>query len=376
LDIPTSREGEAFSDHLDADELNSFAEGVVPAPARARYVAHLADCGSCRAIVIDLTRASGALARSEKLEQETKSGFWQNFGLFFSAPVLRYAIPALALTAVMAVSFFALRQRRSPDLIAQNEKINSAPAVSENQQRPEPLVAQSNPQAPSNIPGTSEPRAVAGSTGDKKSIEAEKSGDARSRTEATGLDAPVASSLKDAAPGKQGSVAGATRPDFAPEPEAPPPPPAAKPALSEDKVAALQKEEVARREVQTLPQEADKNQPRDDAGRHGPSRSNTTFGGSKRADGLMNERGAARAKNKTDSDDEVETRTVSGKRFTRQGNAWIDSAYDSSRRTINVARGSEQFRALVADEPGIRSIAEKLNGVVIVVWNGRAYRIQ
>jgi hypothetical protein len=90
----------------------------------------------------------------------------------------------------------------------------------------------------------------------------------------------------------------------------------------------------------------------------------------------MSERAEPRAKSKKDSDDEVETRTVSGKRFTRQGNAWIDSAYDSSRRTINVARGSEQFRALVADEPGIRTIAEKLNGAVIVVWNGRAYRIQ
>jgi hypothetical protein len=277
----------------------------------------------------------------------------------------------------MAVSFFALRQRPGPDLIAQNEKTNSAAAVSENQQRAEPSVAQSNPQAPAKIQGTTEPRAVAGTTGDKKSIEAEKSGEARTRTETTELDASAPPSLKDSAASKQGNaagVAGTGRPVFAPEPA--PPPPAAKPALSENKVAALQKEEVTRRETQTLPQEAEKNQPRDEAGRHGPSRSNTTLVGSKRADGLMSERAEPRAKSKKDSDDEVETRTVSGKRFTRQGNAWIDSAYDSSRRTINVARGSEQFRALVADEPGIRTIAEKLNGAVIVVWNGRAYRIQ
>ena len=59
----------------------------------------------------------------------------------------------------------------------------------------------------------------------------------------------------------------------------------------------------------------------------------------------------------------------------RQGDAWIDTAYNSSRSTINVARGSDQYRALTADEPSLRSIAEQLGGVVIVVWKGKAYRI-
>ena len=111
------------------------------------------------------------------------------------------------------------------------------------------------------------------------------------------------------------------------------------------------------------------------AGRSGPSRNNETVN-ARRADGLRSERAETRSKSKKDSDDEAETRTISGKRFRRQGNSWIDTAYDSSRGTTNVSRGSEQFRALVADEPGIRTIAEKLNGVVIVVWNGKAYRIQ
>jgi hypothetical protein len=41
-----------------------------------------------------------------------------------------------------------------------------------------------------------------------------------------------------------------------------------------------------------------------------------------------------------------------------------------------LARGSESFRALVADEPAINTIAEQLDGEVIVVWKGRAYRIR
>ena len=73
---------------------------------------------------------------------------------------------------------------------------------------------------------------------------------------------------------------------------------------------------------------------------------------------------------------EVETRSVMGRQFTREDDAWVDTAYQPSRATVRVARGSDQFRALVADEPGLRTIAEQLNGVVIVVWKSRAYRIQ
>jgi hypothetical protein len=72
----------------------------------------------------------------------------------------------------------------------------------------------------------------------------------------------------------------------------------------------------------------------------------------------------------------VETRRVFGRLFHRQGNAWVDADYASGRSTVNVSRGSEQFRALIADEPALRSIAEQLGGEVIVVWKGTAYRIR
>ena len=69
------------------------------------------------------------------------------------------------------------------------------------------------------------------------------------------------------------------------------------------------------------------------------------------------------------------TRSVAGHRFRREGNAWIDVAYNPSQATVNVKRDSEQYRALIADEPGIGGIAEQLGGQVILVWKGRAYRI-
>ncbi|HEU0252048.1 MAG TPA: zf-HC2 domain-containing protein, partial [Pyrinomonadaceae bacterium] len=39
-------------EHFDADELNSYAENVLPAAARARYTEHLADCSSCRELIV------------------------------------------------------------------------------------------------------------------------------------------------------------------------------------------------------------------------------------------------------------------------------------------------------------------------------------
>ena len=378
-DSPTesTRENQALSDHLDADELNCFAEGVVPAPARARYIAHIADCESCRGFVVNLTQASGAAARYDTLGQPTGSGFWRKMAALFSPQVLRYAVPAVALSAVIMITFFALRQQRRPDLVAQNEPTNSAAPADTKAQPTESPAAQSDTEGPAKTRSDAESRARADSISDKKSLQDDRSSVAQAPATTTGAEVPTSSSLKDSAQSKRGYVTGQSQPVFAPEPQAAPPPPA-KSALSEaDKPAALQKEELARREGQEPPREEEKNQSRDEAGRHGPSRSNVTLlPGSKRADGLMTERGEPKARSKKDSNDESETRTVSGKRFRHQGSAWIDTAYDVSLGTTNISRGSEKFRALVADEPGIRTIAEKLNGVVIVVWNGRAYRIQ
>ena len=377
LDVgQASTSGKGVSNHLDADELSCFAEGVLPAPARERYIAHLADCESCRGVVVNLMQASGAAVRSEPLEQKSGAGFWHKIGALFSPPVLRYAVPVVALTAVIAISFLAFRQQRGSDLVARNEPIiSSAPAVT-NEQQPGSALPQSSLETTTKLRSGAESPAQADSDRFKSASKDERTSVPQGSATIAGASVPTPSPLKDSMQSKQGYTVDGSRPVFAPEPQAAPAPPP-KAALNEvDKAAAVQKEEVSRREVQALPREEEKNQPRDDAGRHGPARSNTTLSGSKRAEGLMTESRDSVSKSKKDSDDEVETRTVSGRRFRRQGSLWIDTAYDSSRGTITLSRGSEQFRALVADEPGIRTIAEKLDGVVIVVWKGRAYRIQ
>ncbi len=58
----------------------------------------------------------------------------------------------------------------------------------------------------------------------------------------------------------------------------------------------------------------------------------------------------------------AEMRVVAGRRFRKDESVWIDTAYAAPRATVNVTRGSEQYRALIADEPGIKTIADELDG--------------
>jgi hypothetical protein len=366
----------ASSDHLDADELNSYAEGVAPAAALARYTEHLADCDACRGIVVGLTQAAGAVTRIE-VPEPGGLGFWNKLTTFFSPAVMRYAVPVLVLTAVIGISLLALWQPRRHELIALNEPSGSATTRAQL----EPTGSQPGHQtseAPVTMQKGVEAPAADGSVTKKNSLENEKLRAGAGSGTADDEKLTRAQVAKDGAKPGETTTLSELRPSYAPEPKAaaPPPPQASQ---SEGDSIAFAKEQPAKREGQERQRDdAIRNQPSEE---HGPNRSvapNTAGAllGTRRAEGRTAGRSEPSTQNKKDKAGEVETRTVSGRRFAREGNAWVDTAYDSSRATINVARGSEQFRALVADEPGLGAIAQQLNGVVIVVWKNRVYRIQ
>ncbi|MBC7930883.1 MAG: hypothetical protein H7Z38_10010, partial [Rubrivivax sp.] len=71
-----------------------------------------------------------------------------------------------------------------------------------------------------------------------------------------------------------------------------------------------------------------------------------------------------------------DARSVAGHRFRREGGAWVDVNYKSSMASTGVRRGTDAFRALVADIPEIGRVASQLGGEVVVVVKGRAYRIR
>src|SRR5260370_36967267 len=64
----------APADHLDADELNAFAEGVAPAAARSRYVSHLAECHDCPTLATQLSIPAGPTRNTGAGAIETAAG--------------------------------------------------------------------------------------------------------------------------------------------------------------------------------------------------------------------------------------------------------------------------------------------------------------
>jgi hypothetical protein len=364
------------SNHLDADELNSFAEGLLPEPARVRYMEHLADCANCRKLVVSLKQAAGDLSPPPIADKQARPGFWQRFTAVFSPQVLRYAVPALALTVVIGIGLFVMRERSSQDFVA-----------TQRTQIPEAQSGQ--PQSVAEALATPGKETSVASQTPLESRQSTSSGNQRNDAQPgqveinkpqanTGLvsGAPVAKDIILAPPpvAIEPGVA-QTQPLYSPEPKTGVAYDAGRVVLNDAKKAEASKEEQPN---DRLAQQRERDESSFKRGKEGEDKTAApgvaATSGPRRAEARMSAvRPAAKAKQ--DSDDD-ETRSVSGKRFRRQGNIWVDSTYESSRATISVSRGSEQFRALVADEPGIRTIANQLGGDIIVVWKGKAYRIR
>jgi len=107
--------GAMAEDHLDADELNSYAENSLPAAARARYTSHLADCTRCRQLVSQLSLAAGVLVEDKPASIPATSGIKTFLSSLLSPMVLRYAVPALALLVVAFIGLTVFRQRATYD---------------------------------------------------------------------------------------------------------------------------------------------------------------------------------------------------------------------------------------------------------------------
>src|SRR5436190_9113079 len=110
----------AASLHLDSDELNAYAEGTLPVATRSRYTAHVADCSQCRNTITQLILAAGV--KPQPIDQPLGATLWLKLREFFSPQVLRYAIPAFAFLAVIAVGVVVMRQQNRSAFVAQNEQ--------------------------------------------------------------------------------------------------------------------------------------------------------------------------------------------------------------------------------------------------------------
>jgi hypothetical protein len=345
--------------HLDADELSAYAENVLPAAARARYTAHLAECSRCRELVVQLSASAGVVVATESVNATGPAGWRKFLASLFTPMVLRYAVPALGLIVVAVIGFVILRRDQPTPDVAQ---------VTNTEQRPAAPPA-TQPDGSINYSLKSSPSPDQSADKRAKGLQAESpASPPNAAPVVSSVDTEVANDAAAAQPKPEQKTTAANEPP-------PPPKPSATPTPEE---APRPEPEVSKREVREMPATAS------------PAAANKTLmteGQRKDKDDIARRRGATDdvsaagtgsvARIQRDGlDQNANTRSVAGRRFRKQNGIWIDTAYDSSKDTVSLTRGSEQYRALVADEPAIKTIADTLNGEIILVWKGHTYRIR
>jgi hypothetical protein len=423
--------------HLDADEQSAYAENALPAAARAHYIAHLADCDDCRHRVTQLALAAGtagqleareALATGQRISPHV--AWRERLGALFAPRAWRYAVPALALVLVGAISFIVFtRKPESETSIAQRDvqKVQRPQATTQPEAHHAPqngnLATTNAPVAEGAAATTSsDPNATA--TNPNAAPAKEEIAANSQRTGAA--QAPAPASLNDAAapppaaPATGGGV-GARSVSELPTPALIPAPVADAVTVTSEQEAKIKSGESApelrrleQRSVELENRQYENRQREQLSGprrneqvqnRRAPVANQSNDRADKRDEDLAaattaapaspataagrarQQRAAERGKDEnrpaTDAEGDAraakpaaETRTVAGRRFRRQGDAWVDMAYTAGQSYTVVRRNSEQFRSLAADEPQLRRIADALGGEVTVVWKGRAYRIR
>jgi len=364
------------SEHLDADELSAYAENALPASLRSHYTEHVADCNSCRKLVAQLSLSSTAAIVRAPVEESAPSRLKALLAGLFSPLVIRYAIPAMAVILVVAIAWIVVRREPVYEQVAQNIETRTQPAlpnqsgspavddqISNESSAPKKGLVEHNQPQPQGTP--SEDRAAVTSAGNKAPEESKEGEVAAKRDQA-----PPAAPVSVVAPSAGTGTGAVAQPKAASEVERNEPEPRKK---AEADVAKAQNQIQNQQERRIYEQNrSGPSEPK--AVQRGVNTQNSNESQRELARQRASER-EAQAKDKA-SDDEAEVRTVGGHKFTKRGRVWVDALYDSDSATTNVSRGSDQYRSLMGDEPGLRAIVEQLSGEVLVVWKSRSYRIK
>ena len=394
--------------HLDADEMNAYAENALPAEMRSLYSAHLADCDDCRHLVTNLALASAVSVEVERRDERSAvAGSRAGWGVWLASLLtprsLAYASAALAVVIVGSIAFVALRQDSRENLVAEKREMQTrepGASVNEQQQAAESATTAMTVNTNTNTATVVSPEAEQSAANDALASPSAKT---QQRANAPAVNpnagAATATGSTGGAVNSSGTqnyagtlantpqeVARTTIPELEMRPAAPRHERAE--AATADEVAKVAPRSVAPEDSEAGRSNAGARAAQDRSGggvaeRGAEAARQQTPPPASAPDDLHKMRRAPAARRaRTESlrregaaQGESETLAVGGRRFRRQGSAWIDTAYNSQATTV-VRRHSEQFRALVADAPELRRIADQLDGEVVVIWKGRAYRIK
>jgi hypothetical protein len=368
--------------HLDADEIFAFAENALPLRTRTLHMAHIADCDRCRKILSNLI-ALNAEAEPEKatapvpaLAPAAVAVPWYRKLLLF--PNLAYVMGGLVLVmgGLIGLSVYqgSLGSEAVTSQVTENESLRGPMAPTEPQlsvtdttntaanmataMSNTATTTASNANTVTSVPGTSTNTATVAAN-------------APTRADGEVVGGRTAPSTADVA--SADADAPAAKPA---QPVAAPPPPMADAAAPKDVVAkeddakARTVQENEKRKAASL--SAKKSEEFSVDGLKTQNRARTQAGGVAKATPGPTRDMQQTFPNRAENTYELKSRRVGGKDFQFRDGAWYDTAY-RGQGTTNVRRGSDDYKKL---DRGLRSIAESLDGLVVTVWGGKAYRIQ
>ena len=355
-----ARGGENISggSHLDADEINAFAEDVLPAQARLRAVRHLADCSRCRKVLSNTVDFNTARLSEITPAVETQTIIVPWYKRVFAFPQAAYAMGLTALVFAGIVFFIAsqnLMQNNSSEIAQIDEKSQIANSVF-NGANTNSASLNSAAYANSNSALTILPNSQTKNNSPAVSV--------NSNVTATDKNSePAKPALKTAAP--------PDKPELAESENSAGALPAAKndnytaDGTATDSVSERQAElrnPASQAQSSTAPPPAASIQSLPINGRN-----TQAMRAMRNKAEVKDENSIAKEANKTS-----ETKNIGGKNFRRTGGIWYDAQY-KGQKIINIARGSSDYQKL---DDNLRSIADQLGGVVIIVTENKAYRIQ
>jgi hypothetical protein len=363
----------ASAGHLDADEISAFAENAMPENSRALYSAHLADCTRCRKILSNLLmmNAEEAPAAAPALSAITiaeRSLPW--YRKLFLFPNLAYVMGSLVLV-FSAFLGYTIIQRSGSDSGASVSQISETEATrgGPNAEVQRELSA---PASSNTLANT----AVANSTAFSANSNAAGAAARGSDSGGAGPKAGENTLVLDGAD----STTATSAPPPAPPPSAGFPKPEAKDARERDDLAKEKSDAKGATEPMQEAAKTDsamlmKQAPGSGNSRQvqsGPMNRNEQQY-NRQLENLENRRAAAAKKSiARDEENSVGRKVIAGKTFERKQGVWYDTTYQS-RPTINIRRGTDEYNKL---DSGLRSIANSLSGVAVIVWGAKAYRIQ
>jgi len=355
---PKSKIQNPKSLHLDADEISAFAENALPEKTKLEFTAHFADCDRCRKILSNVILLNAEATKKTVHAPETAKiqtiAPW--YKRFFAVPNLAYAMGALVLIFGGLIVFTFLKSvPRNSEVSQARETPMSIPVA--NPDGETPAIAESNAAAMSNSASTMSNMSMTNSA----PVHSSNASMANASTKGVSTNSNAATvSNKQTAAEKEKAKAE--------------PPSASDSALakttdkSENQMSVAGASLAARNTQPTVKGEKRAQEENKIIKSDAPPKPAQSSG--------MTARSAsdAPAKNTRNKEaDKIETRAVGGKVFRHENGVWYDSAY-SGQGATHIARGSEDFKKL---DVGLRSIADAFGGTaIVVVWKGKAYRIQ